>query len=255
MSTFRVFIEYDDGIAPGGVNYNCQCDDPNPSRTLAELRRSLLKRIGKGAQTTNPGPGMNEVLDDFLQSSQRFLYRRYHVLRTERFFSWEMVVGQRFYDVDGNNDACPRKLDSREITWVGISDGDDSWRPLICGIPPECYTRPAILGWPERYEIRQCIEVWPAPSDANLRLRIKGHFGLEPFEADDDQCTIDDEAVFLHALARLKAHYRHPDAKNYEKDAMDYIGALTGGTHQTRRYVPGERQYIAPAPPQWVRKY
>lgn len=252
-SEFLLEVWVEDAPAPG-INYNCQCEDPNPSRTLAELRRALLMRVGKAAQTANPGPGMNDMLTDFLQSSQRMLYRQYHVLRTERFFTWNMEVGQRFYDVDANNDLCPKKLDPRQITWVGLSDGDDNWRPLICGIPPECYTRPNIVGWPERYEIRQCIEVWPAPSDANLRLRIKGHFGLEPFEADGDRCTVDDEAVLLHALARVKAHMRQPDAKNYEQDAMNYIRFLTAGAHQTRRYVPGDREYIAPAPPLWIPK-
>jgi hypothetical protein len=111
-----------------------------------------------------------------------------------------------------------------------------------------------ILGWPERYEIRQCIEVWPAPNSDQLRLRIKGHFGLEPFAADGDKCTIDDEAVFLFALARAKAHYRHPDAKNYQTDAQNYIRFLTAGAHQTRRYVPGDREWIAPAPPLWIPK-
>lgn len=238
--------------------YNCECDDPNPSRTLAELRTELMRRLGFSAMTVAPPPGMPELLDSFLQGSQRSLYRQYSVLRTERFYTWQMVVGERFYDLDGNYDAngddppCTKRLDPRKITWAGISDSDTSWRPLICGIPPECYTQPDVTAWPTRYEVRQCIEVWPAPSDANLRLRIKGHFGLEPFAANTDKCTIDDEAVFLFALARAKAHYRQPDAANYQTDAMTYIRNLVAGSHQTRRYVPGETAYVAPPPPLYV---
>src|SRR5690606_13447152 len=161
---------------------------------------------------------------------------QYPVLRTERFFTWNMVQGTRFYDLDANRDVCTKKLDARMLSWVGISDGCDQWRPLVCGIPPECYQVSDQQGVPHRYDIRQCIEVWPAPDSDDYKLRIKGDFGLEPFEADEDQCTIDDEAVFLHALARLKAHQGDPDARNYQQDAIDYIGYLTAGAHLTRRY-------------------
>jgi hypothetical protein len=252
--SYQMLVEVwvDGPTPPEEVSYNCECDDPNPSRTLAELRRSLMIRLGFSAQTANPPPGMVDLLNDFLQGAQRNLYRQYTVLRTERFFTWALIPGVRFYDLAENEDECTKELDPRMITWAGLSDGPQSWRPLICGIPPECYTQPEVLGWPTRYEIRQCIELWPAPSDDNLRLRIKGHFGLEPFEADDDQCTIDDEAVFLYALARAKAHYRQPDAANYQTDAMNYIRNMTAGKHQTRRYVPGEAPYIVPPPPLWT---
>jgi hypothetical protein len=240
--------------APPAINYNCQCDDPNPSRTLAQLRTEMMVRLGFSAMTANPPPGMVPLLNSFLQGAQRSLYRQYTVLRTERFYTWNMEPGQRFYDLDANADECTKRLDPRMITWVGISDGDDWWRPLVCGIPPESYTWPNVQGWPQRYEIRQCIEVWPAPDDANLRLRIKGHFGLEPFEADGDQCTIDDEAVFLFALARAKAHYGAPDARNYQNDAQVYIKNLVSGSHMTRRYIPGGDTWLPPAPPLWIPK-
>jgi hypothetical protein len=237
------------------VGYNCECDDPNPSRTLGELWQELLVRLGMSAQTASPAPGMRALLVSFLQGAQRQLYRQYNVLRTERFFTWDLEPGVRFYDLADNADVCTKELDPRMITWAGISDGDQAWRPLVCGIPPECYTNPVITSWPTRYEIRQCIELWPAPDNANLKLRIKGHFGLEPFALDTDRCTIDDEAVLLFALARAKAHYGHPDARNYQIDAMNHIRYLTAGSHQTRRYVPSDREFISEAPPVWVQKY
>lgn len=239
---------------PDECNFNCECDDPNPSRTLAELRTELMRRAGMSVMTANPPPGMPEMLNSFLQSSQRMLYRQYPVLRTERFFTWNMVQGTRFYDLDANRDVCTKKLDARMLSWVGISDGCDQWRPLVCGIPPECYQVSDQQGVPHRYEIRQCIEVWPAPDSDAYKLRIKGDFGLEPFEEDEDQCTIDDEAVFLHALARLKAHLGDPDARNYQQDAIDYIRNLTAGAHLTRRYVPGECPEPPLPKPIWIPK-
>jgi len=239
---------------PDECNFNCECDDPNPSRTLAELRTELMRRAGMSVMTANPPPGMTELLNSFLQSSQRMLYRQYPVLRTERFFTWNMVQGTRFYDLDANRDVCTKKLDARMLSWVGISDGCDQWRPLVCGIPPECYQVSDQQGVPHRYEIRQCIEVWPAPDSDDYKLRIKGDFGLEPFAEDEDQCTIDDEAVFLHALARLKAHQGDPDARNYQQDVERYIGNLTAGAHLTRRYVPGECPEPPLPKPIWIPK-
>jgi hypothetical protein len=235
-------------------NFNCQCEDPNPSRTLAELRIELMRRAGMSVMTANPPPGLMELLTSFLQGAQRALYRRYPVLRTQRFFRWQMVQGERFYDIADNDDGCTKKLDPRMISWVGLSEGDDCWRPLACGIPPECYQSADETGIPYCYEIRQCIEVWPAPDHGNYVLRIKGDFGLEPFADNDDQCTIDDEAVFLYALARFKAHQGDPDARNYQQDAMDYIHSLTAGAHLTRRYVPGECPEPPLPKPIWVPK-
>lgn len=233
------------------ISYNCACDDENPSRTLSELRTELSARLGFAAMETLP-PGQSTLLTSFLQGAQRQLYRQYRVLRTERYFTWDMETGVRFYDLDANADECTKQLDARMITGVYISDQDAWWRPLVKGIPAECYSWENVTGWPQRYEIRQCIEVWPAPSSDDLRLRIKGHFGLEAFEADGDQCTIDDEAVFLFALARAKAHYGQPDAANYQQDAMNYIKNLVAGAHETARYVPGEPIVLTPVPPVWV---
>jgi hypothetical protein len=224
--------------------YNCACTDERPDRTLAELRTSLLRRLGYSAQALNPPPGMAELLDDFLRDAQLQLHRAYASLRTERFFKWRMTPGTRFYGVRANNDLCDLRLDPYKITYVGIEDTNLTWLPLVAGISPLLYTGAAQQGMPCRYEVRQCIEVFPAP-DRAYTLWVKGHFGVTAFSADSDQTTIDSEAVFLLALANAKAHYRQPDAPNYFGQAASYIGALVAGAHQTRRYVPR----AAPAAP------
>lgn len=236
------------------TNYNCECEDPNPSRTLAELRTMLLRRAGYSAMTASPPPGMEDLLTSFLQDAQAELYRIYPVMRTERFFRWSMTQGERFYDLGANDDACGKRLDPRMISWVGVSETTDFWRPMICGIPPEVYNSPGEQGIPYMYEIRQCIEVWPAPDNDTYTLRIKGDFGLERFEQDSDKCTIDDHAVFLYALARVKAHQGDPDARNYQQDVERYIGNLTAGAHLTRRYIPGDCPAPPPPKPIWEPK-
>lgn len=162
------------------TNYNCDCDDTFPRKTLAQMRTQLLIRLGMAAMLAAPPPGMVELLNSFLIEAQELLFRRYVLFRSERWFTWSMAQGQRFYDLDANADICTKKLDPRMVTWVGISRGDNVWRPLVNGIDPVRYSS-RIEAIPDSYEIRQCIEVWPAPSDGSWLLRIKGHFGLMPF--------------------------------------------------------------------------
>lgn len=230
---------------------NCDCDDANDNRTLLDLRGDLMRRLGFGERVANPPPGMTELLNSFLIGAQKLLYRRYEVLRTRRFFSWKLQEGVRFYDVDANGDICTKRLDPRKVNWVGI-ERDGIWYPLIDGIPPTLYTHD-VGGFPQRYEIRQCIELWPTPDSTPATLYVKGDFGLEPFAADTDKTTIDDELVFLLALANAKSHYRQPDASNYVQEMETYLRNMVSGTHQTRRYIPGRDKrfvsvYVEPKP-------
>lgn len=230
---------------------NCDCDDTTGNKTLATLRRDLMVRLGFAAQADNPPPGMTDLLNSFLIEAQELLYRRYDVLRTERFYSWNLQAGVKFYDINANVETCTKRLDPRKVTWCGVHM-DDTWYPLECGIPPELYSG-SPNGWPQRYEVRQCIEVWPVPDQTSGTLVIKGHFGLEPFAADTDTTTIDDRLVFLLALANAKAHYGKPDANDYIAQMEQMMVNLVAGSHQTRRYIPGRPRmfdmvYTAPKP-------
>jgi hypothetical protein len=232
------------------VSYNCDCDDDYPRTTLLEMRKRLMRRLGFSVQAANPPPGMADLIDDFIRNAQELLFRRYSVFRRERFYTWDLVPGTRFYDLDANADECTKRLDPRMVSWVGVSRGDDTWQPLICGIDPSVYTS-NMSGIPTHFEIRQCIELWPAPSDAAWKLRIKGQFGLMPLEVGTDQTTVEPEAIFLLALANAKAHYGQPDAGNYASQLAAYVRDLVRGSHHTRRYLPGRndaRNAVRPIP-------
>jgi hypothetical protein len=221
------------------VSFNCSCDEGfYGNETLLELRTSLMERLGYAAQADDPPPGMARLLDNFLRRGQNFLYRRHRALQTERFFSWPMVVGERFYDIPDNSETCTKRLDAYKISYVGVEDLNGMWYPLAGGIPPEFYTMAAFNGLPSRYEIRQCIEVLPAPS-AVYTLWVKGHFGLNRFTQDGDTTTLDSELVFLWALANAKNHYGQPDAADIATESKEYLRQLIAGSHGTRRYVPG----------------
>ena len=84
------------------MTYNCECDDGQPTVTLEEMRLRIARRLGFATQVAMGvlPPGMADLLDDFVRSAHELLYRRYAVMRQERFFTWDLVAGTRFYDLD-----------------------------------------------------------------------------------------------------------------------------------------------------------
>jgi len=206
---------------------NAQAFASKVERTLQELEKRYP-------------PGLIENLTSLLQSAQEQLYWDYEVLRTERWWTWELVAGQNFYDIPVD---CTKYLEARKITWSGCSDidgspsGSEQWWPISYGINPTLYSGP-VEGRPYRYEINQFIQVWPIP-DAPYLLRLKGHMGVKNFVADTDFCTLDSRVIFLLALANAKNHYKQPDAGAIAKQCERMLGGLAAGTHVNKRYIPG----------------
>jgi hypothetical protein len=231
------------------ISYNGALYDTSiPTDTLADLQSRIMVRLGFANQAANPPPGMPALVQDFLISAQKFLYKRYMQLHTKRMFRWKINPGQRFYSLqDSDQDTLwsndlgvvnPLMDAQKRIEWAGIQDTRNVWYPLIQGIPPQLYTMITKPWRPARYELRNCIEVYPMP-DQTYWLWFSAHFGLLPFENPDDLTTIDSELVFLHALANAKSHYGQPDANNIEAQANAYRAELIAATHQTAHYLPG----------------
>lgn len=82
-------------------------------------------------------PDAPSVVTRAITSAQTQLYHRYAILRTEKWFSWATVVGQRFYDVPKISGGS---LDFRRISWVGFADEQGRWEALHSGIRPEYFT-------------------------------------------------------------------------------------------------------------------
>ena len=190
---------------------------------------------------TRQPPNLINDLNSFLIEGQKYLYRRYNQLHTRRLFRWKVNPGQRFYSLKDNDEdvLCNYTMDPmKDIEWAGIQDSRNVWYPLTGGIPPQLYTMIDKPWRPARFEIRQCIEIYPAP-DQTYWMWFKAHFGLRAFAQDTDSTTIDSELLFLHALANAKAHYKQPDAANVEAMANNYRKELIAGTHGGKKYIPG----------------
>ena len=246
MSTLRFSVEIMADDPPAYSDpHNCECEsDAENNETRGELRARLMSLLGYGAQAASPPPGMAELLNNFLDQAQRLLYRRLTQFGWIRFYRWPLVGGVYLYDLPDNVDACDRKLDPRKMKWVGIHK-DGIWRELVQGIDPSLYSHDVTAQWPTRYEVRQCIEVWPKPQDDGGYLVIKGAFGLQRFTEDTDKTTVNSDLVFLQALANAKAHYRKPDARLIQDQAEVMLRGIVAGEHMTARYIPGRGRRTA----------
>lgn len=195
--------------------------------------------------------GIRATVDDFLREAQRFLYEKVASFRQTRFFRWPLEEGVRFYGYWGHEGGCGPFLPEM-VEGVYISHGEDGherWQPLHAGIDPGLYNGGIRAGWPQRYEMRRCIELFPAPDHRGGFLRIKGKFDLNRFTEDDDKTTIDADVVFLLALANAKAHFNQPDAQKYDQLAQSRIGDIIAGSHHTNRYIPGDVALPNATPP------
>ncbi|MDE2097523.1 MAG: hypothetical protein KGL39_09780, partial [Patescibacteria group bacterium] len=228
-------------------SYNAQAADLPNYQTLDALRQRLMYRLGFGNQVANPPPAVQQLLYGFLFDAQQALYRAWPALHTRRFFRWKIVPGIRFYSLKDNDEdvIAGFSMDQyKTIEWAGIQDNRGVWYPLEEGIAPQLYTMIQKPWRPARYEIRQAIELYPAP-DQTYWLWIKGHFGLSSFVNPTDKPTIDDQLVYLQALADAKAHYGQPDSQLVQKQADNRLKRLVGATHGTNKYIPG----ATPVPP------
>lgn len=138
-------------------------------------------------------------------------------------------------------------LETLRVKEVWLEDAD-RWCQLKNGINPANFVL-TNDGYPECYEIRNYIEIWPAPDDV-YQIYIRGDEGLTPMEVDTDQSAVDPQAVFLFALANAKAHYGHQDARTYYSQLEVHLRKLNAGTFSPdKRYVPRRKEATAPPLP------
>ena len=293
------------------------------SRTLLDLRTSLMIRLGFSSQLAPPPPGMVLLLNDFLIDAQKQMYKRYSPLRNLLWWPITVVADERLYDIpsistgaltdiafttgppdtvtrltgsflvdgflkgmiftvsDSANNALAtytiataaaltltliasdtvvpesagasttlttvnyQSLDSRRVEEVWVLDST-IWSPMTEGINTNRFNETG-SAFPQNYEFRNYLEIWPIPDKA-YTIYVKGHFGLLPFADDADITTIDDELVFLMALAGLKLHYGQADAGTYFRQGEVYLGKLVKEKHGNRRYIPNSNEDLVAIP-------
>jgi hypothetical protein len=177
-------------------------------RTLGDMRGELQTRLGFG-MSGQAGIVNAPIMDSFLRSAQEQLYAvcdwRELVTLEER----ETGTDQAFYDY-------PADCNVERIRGVAIWDGG-FWQPLVEGIDVEDRST-NVYRVPLKYERGEQMEVWPVPNGV-YRMRRDYVKTLAPFSESAHRSSLPSEMVFLVALANAKAHYRQPDAGNYQAQA------------------------------------
>lgn len=200
-------------------------------KTLGELRSNLAVRLGFGAAGSS---GVNApILDMFLQNAQDQLYAQFDWRHLVKYDEKVTETGSFLYDwaTDCNQD---RILD------IAIHDGS-RFVPMKEGISWAMRSDDSQT-IPMRYERFQQMEIWPIP-DAAYTMRRYYVQSLGRFTQDNDRASLDDDLIFLHALANAKAHYRHPDAQTYSSQLtamMDKLKERSRGKHVHRRDDPDD---------------
>jgi hypothetical protein len=194
-------------------------------RTLGELRSELLARLGMAGMGASGGANQR-VIDSFLRNGQAQLYRLQDWKHLQDYFDKTTGVGQNLYDypVAGTMDptvGCSRDKRVLRIETVISSQ----YLKLKEGITTEMWSTMDTPGDPQRYDRFKQILVYPKASSA-YTLRIWFVSDLGRFTEDNDDATLDDEMVLLHAIANAKAHYRQPDAQLYQGQLDTLLGAL-----------------------------
>jgi hypothetical protein len=198
----------------------------------AKLYVDMVEKYFNDLMRRKP-PEATDLVTQVLQDAQQQVYRQYKMMRHERWWSWDTVAGERFYDVpkDGTD-----FLDFGKISGVWLEDASGNWLPMRQKIDPLEFSSPD-QSMPYAYELREYLEVWPEP-DGVYTIWLKGNLGLRAFADDADVTTVDPQAVFLKALAMAKGHYRQPDANAIMGEFERYIGNLNAESYTGARFIP-----------------
>lgn len=213
------------------------------ARTQIELREELLDRLNFGSQATTDVATVR-LANSFLRNAQSQLYWNYDF--SELRMTWSITISKwvnRYewptVEDDSEIPGVGNTVEPRRLISVSIQDDTRRYGALREGITPGMYDSLFTnTGTPTHYARTKKIEFWRMPDKVYIG-KLDGYCKLRPFAADTDETTIDDELVFMLALANGKAHYRQPDAEVYAQEMNSLLRRLKGYDHGGRRYIPG----------------
>ena len=195
-------------------------------RTLEDLRTELLARLGMGAMGASGGANQG-LIDSFLRNGQSQLYWMTDWKRLTWYADKDLGVDQNQLDYPT---ACER--DQRVLKIETVYNGQ--WRKLDEGIETAHWNTMDTPSFPTRYERFEQVLMYPK-ADQVYTIRFWYVRDLGRFTQNTDACTLDDDMVFLHALANAKAHYRHPDAATYQGQLNTLLASIRGQSFGSNR--------------------
>lgn len=232
-----VLIEVDVPDSEYTNPYNCDCDCGYPTKTLAELRSEVATLMGYSSQLAALPPGFSELVRRHLNMMQKMIVADISEIRNDRYFSWDVAIGQTKFCTTENLETCRRLLVATKVREMFFIQAGNIITKLRKGIPFLLHSGGEPSSIPSLYEIRSCIEIWPPPSVTGT-LYAKGTLAAVDMVEDGDACSVDEAALVLRTVAFMKANKGHQDANIYMSQYQDYIGSLMSDSHNDMRYIP-----------------
>ena len=205
-------------------------------QTLGELRALLTQRLGFGSAGAAAGV-ISATIDNFLFNAQIQLYLQSDWKKLQYYADKTIGIGQYLIDYPTVIGGAPADANSERILKIAVKV-NSLWVDLREGINTEHYSYQDRNYYPQRYERYAQIELWPK-ADISYTVRVWYIRELGRFTQDGDRCTIDDDLIFLHALANAKAHYRQPDADIYTRQMQSILTQLKTKQFGNRSYRRG----------------
>jgi hypothetical protein len=195
-------------------------------RTLGELQAELLARLGMGAMGASGGANAT-LTASFLRNGQAQLYRMQDWKHLTDYEDKTLGTSQNLLDYPTagvmSGGTCAR--DKRVLRLVRVVDGQ--YTELDEGISTGLWDTMDTLSYPTRYERYAQLLMYPK-ADQAYTVQVWFVADLARFTEADDEASLDDEMIFLHALANAKAHYRQPDAATYQGQLNTLLATLRG---------------------------
>lgn len=197
-----------------------------PYATLETLRTKLLARLGMGAMGASGGANLTAI-DSFLQNGQAQLYRMQDWRHLIDYQDKTLGQSQNLLDyptagvMSGRSSARDQRILKVETTYSG------QYLQLSEGITTEMWSTMETQSSPERYERFAQLLIYPKANQV-YTVRVWFVADLDPFTENDHKATLDDDMIFLHALANAKAHYRQPDAPTHQGQLNTLLASLRG---------------------------
>ena len=210
-------------------------------QTLGELRALVTQRLGFGSAGAAAGV-ISATIDNFLFNAQIQLYLQSDWKKLQYYADKTVGIGQVLIDYPTVATGAPADANPDRITKIAVLV-NNLWVDLREGIETENYSYQDRRYYPQRYERYAQIELWPQ-ADIAYKVRIWYIRELGRFTQDGDRCTIDDDMIFLHALANAKAHYRQPDADIYSGQLQTLLTQLKTKQFGTKVFRRGRQQEL-----------
>lgn len=195
-------------------------------RTLEALRTELLARLGMGGMGASGGANLTSI-DSFLRNGQAQLYRMQDWKHLIDYQDKVLGTDQNLLDYpdSGVMSGASAERDKRVLRVEYLYNGQ--WLELKEGITTEMWSTMETLSSPVRYERYSQLLFYPK-ADQSYTVRVWFVADLGRFTKNGDAATLDDDMIFLHALANAKAHYRQPDAQTYQGQLNTLLASLRG---------------------------